>query len=85
MNYSEDSESTKHIEYVENDDKSIHLILFEVDIGISYHFNVLLGAIAVVIILKDRGDVMIISLLGESELADEADYNHQIGKDRASF
>lgn len=63
MHNSENSQGSQQVEYVQNDDQGVHLVLLKEIIGIMNHLNILLLVMALVIVIENGFNIMIIGLL----------------------
>ena len=71
MHFSEYSESVEEIVHVEDNDKSIHLILLDVIIGVMHQFDISFFNYAHVVIVKNSINVIVICELRQIELCKE--------------
>ena len=73
MHNSEDPESTQQVENVDHDNERVHLVLLHIQVGVVDHFDILLLVVAIVVVLQDSFDVVVVGLLREVKLKHETD------------
>jgi hypothetical protein len=85
VNDSEDSQSSKQVEHIQDNDQSVHLVLLEEVVRIVNHLYVLFLIMTLVVIVQNILDVVIVGLLGQYKLDEEAQDHHDIGGNGASL
>ena len=81
MHNSEDPESTQQVENVDHDNERVHLVLLHIQVGVVDHFDILLLVVAIVVVLQDSFDVVVVGLLGEVKLKHETDNDGGVSAD----
>ena len=73
MHNSEDPESTQQVENVDHNNERVHLVLLHIQVGVVHHFDILLLVVAIVVVLQNSFDVVVVCLLREVKLKHETD------------